>query len=140
MLRRHRLLLVVNFIHLLCVIFQVSFVVKAVSALTAAFRLVQLGSCGQSVEAACLRSVTPDLHNDILENLHKLSFTSMASGLSEVDGTRHHFTAGGRLVANKQIVYTIVEDKGLEPVSSIQCQKIDMMVGICNRLCRSRVC
>ena len=46
----------------------------------------------------------------------------MASGLAEVDGTRHHFTKGGRLVANKQIVYTIVEDKGLEPVSTIQCQ------------------
>lgn len=95
---------------------QVSFVVKAVSALTAAFRLVQLDSCGQSVEAACLRTVAPDLHHDILENLHKLSFTSMASGLTEVDGTRHHFTKGGRLVANKQIVYTIVEDKGLEPI------------------------
>ena len=37
--------------------FQVSFVVKAVSALTAAFRLVQLDSCGQSVEEACLREV-----------------------------------------------------------------------------------
>merc|ERR1712212_69314 len=36
---------------------QVSFVVKAVSALTAAFRLVQLDSCGQSVEEACLREV-----------------------------------------------------------------------------------
>ena len=31
--------------------------VKAVSALTAAFRLVQLDSCGQSVEEACLRVV-----------------------------------------------------------------------------------
>ena len=31
--------------------------VKAVSALTAAFRLVQLDSCGQSVEEACLREV-----------------------------------------------------------------------------------
>ena len=30
---------------------------KAVSALTAAFRLVQLDSCGQSVEEACLREV-----------------------------------------------------------------------------------
>ena len=37
--------------------FQVSFVVKAVSALTAAFRLVQLDSCGQSVEESCLREV-----------------------------------------------------------------------------------
>ena len=31
--------------------------VKAVSALTAAFRLVQLDSCGQSVEESCLREV-----------------------------------------------------------------------------------
>ena len=32
---------------ILCLYLQVSFVVKAVSALTAAFRLVQLDSCGQ---------------------------------------------------------------------------------------------
>jgi hypothetical protein len=53
-------------------------VVKAVSALTAAFRLVQLDSCGQEVEAACLRQLSPGLHHGILANLHKLSFTSMA--------------------------------------------------------------
>lgn len=41
---------------------QVSFVVKAVSALTAAFRLVQLDHCSESVLAACLRVVHPDLH------------------------------------------------------------------------------
>ena len=58
----------------------------------------------------------PNLHNDILENLHKLSFTSMSGGLSEVEGTRHHFTKGGRLVASKQIVYTIDQDTGLDPV------------------------
>ena len=71
------------------------------------------------MEAGCLRSVAPDLHNDILDNLHKLSFTSMSgqSGLSEVEATRHHFTKGGRLVASKQIVYTIVENDGLEPVN-----------------------
>ena len=40
---------------------QVSFVVKAVSALTAAFRLVQLDHCSQSVLASCLRQVHPDL-------------------------------------------------------------------------------
>ena len=45
----------------------------------------------------CLRSVAPDLHDDILDNLHKLSFTSMAEA-SEAGGTKHHFTAGGRLV------------------------------------------
>ena len=36
-------------------------------------------------------------------------------GVSQQD-TKHHFTKGGRLVANKQIVYTIVEDRGLQPV------------------------
>jgi len=93
---------------------QVSFVVKAVSALTAAFRLVQLDSCGQSVEEACLRELSPGLHDEILGNLHKLSFTSMG-GVSQQD-TKHHFTKGGRLVANKQIVYTIVEERGLQPI------------------------
>ena len=40
-------------------------------------------------------------------------------GVSQQD-TKHHFTKGGRLVANKQIVYTIVEDRGLQPVSVLQ--------------------
>ena len=63
-------------------------------------------------------SVGPDLHNEILDNLHKLSFTSMGGGLAEVEGTRHHFTPGGRLVANKQIVYTIAQQSRLQPVST----------------------
>jgi hypothetical protein len=46
---------------------HVSFVVKAVSALTAAFRLVQLDHCSQSVNAACLKEVDTDLHEDILQ-------------------------------------------------------------------------
>jgi hypothetical protein len=36
--------------------------------------------------------------------------------VEEVEGTRHHFTKAGRLVANKQIVYTIHADRGLLPV------------------------
>ena len=72
----------------------------------------------QSVEVGCLRSVAPDLHNEILGNLHKLSFTSMSGELHDVEGTRHHFTKGGRLVASKQIVYTIVQETGLEPVNT----------------------
>ena len=63
----------------------------------------------------CLRSVSPDLHNGILDNLHKLSFTSMSGPSQEVPGTRHHFTEGGRLVASKQIVYR-VDTAGLDPV------------------------
>ena len=72
----------------------------------------------QSVEVGCLRSISAEVHNDILGNLHKLSFSSM-SGVSEVEGTRHHFTKGGRLVASKQIVYTILQSEGLQPVSNI---------------------
>ena len=53
----------------------VSFVVKAGTALTAAFRLVQLDRCAGSrrgdgaVEAACLRTVGGEAHEDILDNL-----------------------------------------------------------------------
>ena len=67
------------------------------------------------MEVGCLRSVAPDLHNGILDNLHKLSFTSMSGPSQEVPGTRHHFTEGGRLVASKQIVYR-VDTAGLDPV------------------------
>ena len=88
--------------------------VKAVSALTAAFRLVQLSSCDQRLDVPCLRRVSPHLHHDILDNLHKLSFTSM----SEMGGTRHHFSQAGRLVANKLIVYSILQDTGTKPVST----------------------
>ena len=96
---------------------QVSFVVKAVSALTAAFRLVQLDHCSQSVLASCLRQVHSDLHEDILTNLRKLSFTSMGTAPTEVKGTQHHFTRNGRLVANKQLVFQINQEVGMESVS-----------------------
>ena len=46
---------------------QVSFVVKAVSALTAAFRLVQLDHCTDDVRARCLRKIRgEELHDDIM--------------------------------------------------------------------------
>ena len=98
---------------------HVSFVVKAVSALTAAFRLVQLDHCAANIKAECLRKVHGDLHEDIQGNLRKLSFSSMMSkkGTASVGGTQHHFTRNGRLVANKQIVYMIDIKEGLESVS-----------------------
>ena len=69
----------------------------------------------QRLDVGCLRRVSPDLHHDILHNLHKLSFTSM----SAMGGTRHHFTRGGRLVASKQIVYSIAADSSTPPVSTM---------------------
>ena len=96
---------------------HVSFVVKAVSALTAAFRLVQLDHCAQSLSSACLRQVHAGLHEDILLNLKKLSFTSVPGSPMEVEGTQHHFTRNGRLVANKQLVFQIDQLEGMTPVS-----------------------
>lgn len=96
----------------------VSFVVKAVTALTAAFRLVQLDRCAGNIEVACLRSVGGDPHEAILGNLHKLSFSSMTG---EDGVTQHHFARNGRLVASKQLLYTIGDGwDGLEPVREIK--------------------
>lgn len=101
---------------------HVSFVVKAVSALTAAFRLVQLDNCGAPVGPGgpeCLRQVHPRLHEDILSNMRKLSFKSMGQGPGlEQGATRHHFSRNGRLVANKQLVYKIHQDMGIASVST----------------------
>ena len=36
----------------------------------------------QALEQACLRELSPSLHDEILSNLHKLSFTSMGSEVS----------------------------------------------------------
>lgn len=37
----------------------------------------------------------------------------------EVEGTQHHFTRNGRLVANKQLVYKIDKEKGTDQVRII---------------------
>ncbi len=105
---------------------HVSFVVKAISALTAAFRLVQLEQCrGEDVIECLDRLYANGLHERILRNLRKLSFSSMMPPPRDrhrsphgVDGqTQHHFNRNGRLVANKQLIYAIDRDDGLQPVS-----------------------
>ena len=107
---------------------QVSFVVKAVSALTAAFRLAQLERCagssaGGTATSDCLSRIgsDDDVHESILDNLRKLSFSppspsSTSRGAKEVGGTQHHFTRNGRLVANKQQVYFVDRVSGLEEI------------------------
>ncbi len=101
---------------------QVSFVVKAVSALTAAFRLAQLEQCaGGAAASDCLSQVggDNDIHESILDNLRKLSFSPLSStprSAKEVGGTQHHFTRNGRLVANKQQIYSVDRVSGLEEI------------------------
>ena len=58
-----------------------------------------------------------DLHDEILDNLRRLSFSSMPSS-KLAKGTQHHFTRNGRLVANKQLLYMIDRKDGLESVSN----------------------
>jgi len=102
----------------------VSFAVKAVSALVAAFRLVQLERCPGASGANCLRQTADTLHEDILTNLRRLSFSTMMQTeaktrtRSEGDHSgRHHFTRQGRLVASRQQVYTVDGRTGLKLVS-----------------------
>ena len=63
---------------------QVSFVVKAVSALAAAFRLVQLDHCLEDVRASCLREVHGDMH-------FVVTATTRPRRQGEVDGEDYIF-------------------------------------------------
>eukprot|EP00094_Tigriopus_californicus_P007632 TCALIF_07349-PA protein Name:"Similar to Gprc5c G-protein coupled receptor family C group 5 member C (Mus musculus)" AED:0.11 eAED:0.12 QI:0/0.75/0.2/0.8/0.75/0.8/5/0/619 len=93
---------------------HVSFVVKAVSALTAAFRLVQLDLCGDEPTTACFKEINRDLHSHILKNLRKLSFSSMLPYGKAQAKTQHHFAGNGRLVANRQLLYIIDKNSGID--------------------------
>jgi hypothetical protein len=66
-----------------------------------------------------LKQVHTGLHEDILQNLKKLSFTSVPGYPVEVEGTQHHFTRNGRLVANKQLVFQIDQNEGTSAVSNL---------------------
>ena len=100
---------------------HVANIVKGVSALTAAFRLVQLGQCTGNQDASCLRQLRADkLHEAILGNLKKLSFTTMGSGQARDTSPNHHFfTPDGSLVSTQRLVYIIDRDDGLQRVRII---------------------
>ena len=97
---------------------HVANIVKGVSALTASFRLVQLEKCRQNPEASCLRQLQSDkLHEEILGNLKKLSFTTMGSGqIHDNQPNHHYFTPEGRLISTKRLVYIVDTDDGLQRV------------------------
>ena len=100
---------------------HVANIVKGVSALTAAFRLVQLDRCAGVPDASCLRQLHADrLHEAILGNLKKLSFTTMGSGqLHDNQPNHHYFTPEGRLVSTKRLIYIIDQEDGLQRVSFV---------------------
>ncbi|CAG2056647.1 unnamed protein product [Timema podura] len=84
---------------------EVTFVVKAVSAFSAAVFLVQAQLCNEN-PLNCSVSHT-NLQQDILATLSQLSFTSQHDAPFELQGTTLHITHDGQLVSNKYIIYHI---------------------------------
>nr|CAD7411051.1 unnamed protein product [Timema poppensis] len=84
---------------------EVTFVVKAVSAFSAAVFLVQAQLCNEN-PFNCSVSHT-NLQQDILATLSQLSFTSQHDAPFELQGTTLHITHDGQLVSNKYIIYHI---------------------------------
>ncbi len=87
--------------------------------------MVQLDRCSRDTRRSCLRRIHGSLHEDIVANLRRLTFASMADeeGKKRKKGngggggrSRHHFSSKGRLVANKQQIYSIDRNEGLEQV------------------------
>ena len=77
---------------------------------------------GEEVISCLNRLYSNGLHESILRNLRKLSFSSMTPR-DRNELTQHHFNRNGRLVANKQLIYSIDQDDGLQSVRGRQ----DMM-------------
>lgn len=124
-------------------IFQVTFVVKAVSAFSAALFLLRVSRCEKSgMTEPCLALLSPhsnmsptspgstspssigndhpsgsSLQQEMLAMLSQLSFTSGHDAPFELSGTRRHLTHDGRLVANKYTVARINQDGDVVGVS-----------------------
>ncbi|QQP42473.1 Uncharacterized protein FKW44_017157, partial [Caligus rogercresseyi] len=95
---------------------RVSFVVKAISAFSAAFKLTMLNRCSNTfldARDACTARLLQrsDLHKEILGNLKKLSFTSKKLKDKDEAATEHYFSSNGHLVANKQLIFAIHDQK-----------------------------
>ena len=58
----------------------------------------------------------------------------MGTSPTEVKGTQHHFTRNGRLVANKQLVFQINQDVGMESVSNFF-KDLSLVQGDLNQNC-----
>ncbi|KAJ9583137.1 hypothetical protein L9F63_022516 [Diploptera punctata] len=89
---------------------EVTFVVKAVSAFSAAVFLVQAEQCLGRNLTECSRISNINLHQEILHTLSKLSFKSQHKTPLELQGTSLHVTQQGQLVSNKYVIFHIREN------------------------------
>ncbi|XP_069693056.1 metabotropic glutamate receptor 8-like [Periplaneta americana] len=83
---------------------EVTFVVKAVSAFSAAVFLVQVEQCPGRNLSECTHI---NLQKEMLSTLSQLSFTSQHKAPFELQGTSIHVTHDGQLVSNKYVIYHI---------------------------------
>jgi hypothetical protein len=97
--------------------FQVTFVVKAVSAFSAAVFLVQVEQCQGRNFSECSHLSSINLHQEILSTLSQLSFTSQHTAPFELQGTSIHVTHDGQLISNKYIIFHIQDNGDVSGVS-----------------------
>lgn len=90
---------------------EVTFVVKAVSAFSAAVFLLQVEQCQGRNFSECSHLSSINLHQEILSMLSQLSFTSQHTAPFELQGTSIHVTHDGQLISNKYIIFHI-QDNG----------------------------
>ena len=131
---------------------QVSFVVKAVSALTAAFRLVQLDHCSESVLAACLRVVHPDLHEskfpllyflnllyiylvDFLEGMGLYPLRSLSSSTFNSTVSKYF----DRLSSLAKSIFSRSNTCSIWIFCNSRIRSFFTMISFCNRFCSSRI-
>lgn len=97
--------------------FQVTFIVKAVSAFSAAVFLVQVEKCQGRNLSECLRTTNINLQQEILSVLSQLSFTSQHKAPFELQGTSIHVTHDGQLISNKYVIFQIRDTGDVSGVS-----------------------
>ena len=98
--------------------FQVTFVVKAVSAFSAAVFLMQAEQCPGRNLSECSQISNINLQQEILSTLSRLSFTSQQKAPFELQGTSIHVTHDGQLISNKYVIFHIRDTGDVSGVSS----------------------
>jgi hypothetical protein len=95
----------------------VTFIVKAVSAFSAALFLVQVEKCQGHNLSECLHISNINLQQEILSVLSELSFTSQHKAPFELQGTSIHVTHDGQLISNKYVIFHIRDTGDVTGVS-----------------------
>jgi hypothetical protein len=113
----------------------VTFIVKAVSAFSAAVFLVQVEKCQGRNLSECLQTSNINLQQEILSMLSQLSFTSQHKAPFELQGTSIHVTHDGQLISNKYVIFHIRDTGDVSGVSYSYLCAIYFMAWPCLKNC-----